>query len=824
MNFYTNVFQSKNKIYVRGVKDGKPYAAVDDYKPYLFLPTKNESEYKTLDGKPVRKKLFSSIREAKDFLSRYEDVEDMKIYGMTNFLYSWIYDNFHDEIQYDVKNISVASLDIETSMKHEFDVELAMNEITAITVGCKGVYYTLGIKDFTPTKQNHKYFKCKDEADLLQRFITLWEKINADIVTGWNVEFFDIPYIINRMKRILGEDSPKKLSPWGLLHPYEIEIRGRTVTSYTMVGTTVLDYMELYKKFNLEPRESYKLDHIAEVELDEKKLDYSEYDGLDDLYERNFQKYIEYNLHDVILVDRLDAKLKMIELVLYLAYDAKVNYQDALATVKPWDAIIHSYLLDQKIVIPPVRRNTQSSLVGGFVKDVVKGMYKWVVSFDLTSLYPHIIMGWNISPETFAGRLSSFFTIDQLLEKPNVNTNGYAVTANGCQYRRDIRGFLPDLMEQKFNRRSTLKKQMLELKKEYERTKDESLQSRITQLDNAQNAVKIQINSAYGALANIWFRWYDLNHAEAITTTGQLAIRWISDRINEYLNNLFKTTNVDYVIANDTDSAYITLEALVNKLLPNETDNFKVARFLGEFCKTKLQPFIDKSYHDLDDMMNAYDHMLKMKLEAVASTSVHIAPKNYLMYVYSSEGVVYNKPKLKVVGIKAAKASTPAKCRTSIKSVLETMLSKDESAVQREIAEFRDVFMKLPFEDIAFPRGVSNISDWYVTDVRSPKSKTPINVKGALLYNQLLKSKNITNKYEAISNGDKIRFCYLKTPNPWGVNVIAAPDRLPKEFAAETYLNRELQFEKTYLTPLDNILQAIGWSAEKKASLSSFFN
>jgi DNA polymerase elongation subunit (family B) len=400
MDFYTSVFQRGDKIYVRGYKNGSRERFFEEYKPYLFLQ-KQGGKYKTLDGKAVDKMQFDSISDAKDFLGRYEDVSNMDVYGLTQFAYLYIFDNFPGEINYDPSVVKTAIIDIECAADEGFpDIQRADKPITAITLRCKGKSVIFGCGHYIIQSHEEHYVKCKNEHDLLAKFIQGWHALDLDIVTGWNIEFFDIPYLINRIKNLLGPAEAKKLSPWGIINERNVEFKGKQNQSYELLGISVLDYYQLYRKFMFGNQESYKLDYIAQIELGEKKIDYSEYGNLLELYKENYQKFIEYNIKDCLLVEKLDDKLKFIEQVMAFAYDAKVNYDDTMTTVRPWDVIIHNYLLEQGIVIPPFKKQPDNdSLVGGYVKEPKIGLSKWVVSFDLTSLYPSLIQQYNISPE-----------------------------------------------------------------------------------------------------------------------------------------------------------------------------------------------------------------------------------------------------------------------------------------------------------------------------------------------------------------------------------------------------------------------------------------
>jgi DNA polymerase elongation subunit (family B) len=833
MQFYTNVYQSKNKILVRGYKDGKAVKEVVNYKPYVFVKAKNQnSEFKSTDGLPVEKMFFDNIWEAKDFVKEYKGVNGFDIFYPRHFLYNFVYDTFPGEVDYNPDLISVVSLDIENEMGRE-DIATSLqntaNPITAVTIGKRGKFITFGIKDFDTSKfPNARYEKCYDEQDLLKKLIISLksEEFAPDVLTGWNIEFYDIPYLLGRIMRVLGEKWVKELSPWGIVKPYELEIKGRKITSYDIVGVVVLDYLALYKKFTYSDQESFKLDHIAWIELGEKKVDYTElgYTNLNDLYARNPQLFYEYNLQDTGLIDRMEDKMKLIELVFAMAYDAKVNYIDTLASVKPWEVIINNYLLDKKLVHKSKVKSDNRPFPGGYVKDVQVGAHKWVMSFDLTSLYPHLIMQYNVSPETYVRKVSNFPDIDTLLEKNfQLLDPSCSHSASGCLYTNEKQGFLGAIMAKMYDDRNKYKKTMLKFEEEYEKTKDKNLLKAISKYNNLQMAKKIQLNSAYGALGNQYFEHYDVNHAEAITLSGQLSIRWIADSINLYLNKINKTDGIDYVIASDTDSVYVSFERLVDTHFSKEPDKLKLVKILEKFAIDKLQPFITSEYEKLATYMNAYDQKMIMKLECIADKAIFTAKKRYAMNIWYKEGVFYEKAKLKLVGIEAIKSSTPLACRNAIIDCINIIMNDTENDLHKYVEKFRAEFVEMDFEQIGSPRGVSNVAKYASGKATLFVTGTPINAKGSVLYNHLLKKHNLTDRYELISDGDKIKYCYIKEPNPHRVNVISCPGKLPEEFNLKPYLDYATQFDRAFIAPLQILLSAIGWNTEKKSTLEDFW-
>lgn len=823
-DYYTNVFQRGNQLFARGILNGKQVSKVIKYEPYLFTKTTEESKYKTIFNEPVKKKQFKDINDAKNFIEKYKDVSGLPIYGITKFEYLWIYDTFKSELRANVKDVSVVSLDIENSMKVKCDFATAVtttpNPITAITLSRNGLKATIGLKGYKPKNKTVKYFECSSEEELLQRFIRIWtsDAFNPDIITGWNIDGYDIPYLVNRITKILGEQAVKRLSPWGIIRAYDIEIKGQICSSYEFKGITSLDYMHIYKKFQLTKRERYTLDHIAEVELGVKKVDYSEYKDLDELYEKDSDKYFDYNIRDVELIDQLEAQLKYIELVIEIAFMTKSNFGDAMSSVKKWDHLIHSYLMDRNTVVEPMNSHSfSSSLVGGYVKDPIVGMHDWCLYFDLTSLYPHLIMQYNISPDTFVQRRSEMPSIDEIVAGAHIPDTGNSVAANGCEYRKDIRGFLPAIMEELFNGRKADKKKMLSLRKENEEHKSKDTETLISIYDNKQGAKKVILNEGYGALANQYNRWFSFNAAESITMSGQLTVKWAERYINEYFNKLLKTEGHDYVFYIDTDSVLVRLDDLVKAVMPEEQDKHKIAAFIENITNQKINPYVESFYEDLKDHMHAYEQKMHLKMESISKLCI-IAKKKYLMNVYNQEGVSYSTPKLKMTGIQAIQTSTPQICKDKFKECFNIIMNEDEPTLQKAVSSFEKEFRSRKFEDIAQPKGINGVSKYSRKGTDFARG-TPYHVKGAIIHNECIDNLKLSNKYEKITDGDKIKIAYMKQPNPFRSNIIAASNILPPEFKADEYIDYDEQFFKTFVKPLDSILKTIGWSHKRRNTL-----
>ena len=845
MSFYTNVSTVGNYILFRGIsKDGRRFKDRIEYHPTLYIPTKEETKFRTLEGDPVGEIQPGTMRDCREFIAKYKEVDNFNIYGNDKFEFSFIAEHFPEEhINYDISQIKIAYIDIEVGSENGFpSVENASEVVTAITFKIGNNCYVFGCGDYQNKRENIFYLKCSSERALLEKFFKMWDKESPDIVTGWNIDTFDIPYLVNRAKRLFDEKKNpyRLLSPWRKLREYMMfGLGGRELQTYEIYGVETLDYLALFKKFTYTNQESYRLDHIANVELGEQKLDYSEQGTLHLLYKNDYQKFINYNIKDVELVEQLENKMKLLEMVISLAYLCKVNYGNTFGQVRMWDTLIYNHLLRKNTVIPPKTTSHKSTqFEGAYVKEPILGAHNWVVNFDLNSLYPHLIMQYNLSPETLiTDELPSELQeikdarpgVEGLVDQSqSLNLKKYKVTytPNNEFYRIDKQGFLPEMMQQIYDDRVKYKGMMIDTKKKLQKEKDTQkrfeLRNLISKYNNIQMNLKITLNSAFGAMGNQHFRFFDQRIAEAITTSGQLSIKWIEKEINRYLNEILKTDE-DYVVAVDTDSVYITMDKLVQSVYGDkELDKNKVIGFLDTVCSEQMEKIIDKSYQRLTDYMNAYDQKMVMKRENLADKALWTSKKGYIMNVYDSEGVRYEEPQLKIMGIEAIRSSTPAACKQKMKDIFKIIMNGTENDAIDYIDKFREEFSTLDAEDIFFPRSVRGISKYHDA-AHLYKKGTPIHVKGALIYNKLLKEKELLHSYPTIKDGEKIKFAYLKKPNPVGDTVIAILNNLPEEFDLKDYIDYDLQFNKAFIEPMASVMNSVGWKTEHVSTLEDFF-
>lgn len=870
MSFYTNVTQLGNYIYHRWIDDdGKMQEEYTDLVDIeLFLQTKDHSDYQAFyDGRPLQRCAFGSIRDAKKFVEEYRDISNMPIHGMRSWWCQFIAQTYPGTIEWDIDKVTIANIDIEVSMTFDDgrtgfpEPEEAPSKITAITVEVKGEYHVFGCKPYTGDNKDIIYYECKNELDLIDCFLNFWQLLKPDLVTGWNIDGFDIPYLINRITKVAGEDIAAMLSPAHRflrkkgVNRWEKHRDGKLYVEYKIHGLETADLLALYKNYTFTNREKYSLDHIAFVELGERKL---EYEGtLDDLYRDDYNKFIDYNIHDVHLVNRIDNKQKLIALALSVTYLSKTRHGDHYFQTRTWDSMIYNALYEHNVVVPPMKdTDKDSQYAGAVVFDPQIGLHDWIVSADLNSLYPSLIRQYNISPEMLItkGEIAAgvhskdpkkaaacqvlldnwdpfrdkvFIQLNDLIDHKETDIHracrdlDVSLAANGVLYSKRKQGVLGKLMESIYEQRSNMKRNMIEAEKEYERTKDDRWLDKIAMYKTMQMSYKVMLNSCYGALGNEHFRLFNVDMAESITISGQLSIQWIQRDINAYLNKLLKTDE-DYIVAGDTDSFYMRLGPFVDKVTKGKDFPVeKLVDMVDDFFEAKIQPQIDKSYGRLKDYMNAYEQQMIMKREVIADRGLWRAKKNYALNVWDNEGVRYDEPHVKISGMEAVKSSTPQPCREALKESIRIILQTNELELQAYVKEFKKSFPTRDITTIASPSGISDIDKWNKLPANSLDhvKGTPFHVKGAINYNRLVKKLKLTEKYRLVQNGEKIKYFPLKKPNKTHGNIIAWIDDLPPEFDLDKDLDYALQYEKSFLAPLESITSKIGWQAEKKSTL-----
>lgn len=824
MKFYTSVAQIGNNICVRGIHNGRRFEKrASEFRPRLFVPKSRPGAavYHNIFGEALEVMEFADVADARDFMKNYDGVSGMRIHGNTNWQYQYITENYAGQIDFDMSQIDIRSIDIETETESGFpNIDTANERILLISV------QDYATKDITTYSiRDHA-----SEKDMLKHFLADWLHRCPDVITGWNIGLFDVPYLVHRIQRVLGDDAVKQLSPWRTVKQREIKINDKTLTAYDIAGVTQLDYLDLYKKFTYNAQESYKLDYICKIELGVGKLD-NPYGTFKEFYTNDWDRFVEYNRIDVERVSQLEDKMKLIELALTMAYDAKCNFTDVFSAVRIWDCILYNHLWDQNLVVPP-RDNSRPdrSIIGAYVKDVKPGQYDWVVSFDATSLYPSIIMQYNMSPETLMTEFNPLAEpigyseimsakVDRLLAR-DVKID-HCMSANGYYFRRDKKGLFPEIVAKLFQDRQDYKKKMLAAQAKYEETGDVRYQNDISKYNNFQMARKIQLNSLYGAWANYYFRYFDDRIAEGITLTGQYIIRTVGRALDEYLNRICGTDAVEYSFYSDTDSCYITLDPLVKKFYADKSRD-EIAKILDRICEEKITAVINQACAALADYSQAFEPHIVFKREAIATRGIWVAKKRYALNVLNNEGVQYAEPKLKVMGLEIVRSSTPEVCRSLLKEAVKIALNENEAALQTYINTQKDRYLLLSAAEIAFPRSVNNLGK-YSSATSIYTDRTPMHVRAALLYNHHVQEKRLEDRYPLIQEGEKIRFIYLKEPNPIKENCVGFVGAWPEELQLTKYIDYDTMWEKSFIEPLKGIIESLGWSTSPQASLADLF-
>lgn len=857
MTFYTSALRYKNTILHRGYdENGVRFSREEYFEPTLYNKTNRNTPFKDIHGANLMPIIFNNFWECKKYVEENQTF-DNTICGTSNYATQFLFDRYSEDFNYQLDKVHRVKIDIETTCENGFpDIEKADETISVLTISSSktGKKYVFGLKPEAFTWEYDKdnpdnifssddpfviYKDFSSEIEMLKTFLIFWQRLDADIITGWNIEGFDIPFLVNRITKLLGSSQAQKLSPWGRVESKTTYIMNQEKQTYKIQGVAILDYLQLYEKFIPVNRSSYKLDYICELELGKKKLSYDEYGEMHIFYKKNYAKFVKYNIIDVVRIDELDEKLKLLDLAIYLAYYSKVNFEQVYSPVAVIESLMYNHLMERNIVTPlkKISSNDLNSakIRGGYVKEPLVGKHEWVVSFDYNSLYPSIIMQQNISPETLVEDKFTYvdeakFITGEFKIPHQIIEDDEALCATGYHFSKNKTGFLPEIIRKLYSERKADKAKMLEYASLAQITKDPEEKKKYEILsqtyDVIQNVKKVLLNSMYGALANKYFLFFDNRMAESITVHGQFIIQRTALRMNEYLNKTLKTDK-DRCVTCDTDSGYFCLADLVDIFFDKEEQKNnpeKIIDFLDNVCEQKISKILDNISQEIFQYTNAYENHLVMKRECLTSRAVWRGGKNYALVVWDQEGVRYKEPKLKDMGLETAKSSTPDFIRKALKESIMIAMTKEEEDLKKFATEFKETFMKSPIEDISFPKGVSFVDKYKDGDDGTWITGTPINSKAAIIYNHYLDKYDLSKKYDRIKDGDKMKYVLLKTPNPTHEKLIGFLTNFPKEFELDEYINKELMFEKMYTSPLESIIQHMNWSlTDTSQSIESFF-
>lgn len=870
MKQYINVWNNKNYIYHKYIENGKRKIEKVKFKPVIGIETNSFSEYADLYNKKYVNLIeLDDIQEFNKYINQNKDY--LNLYFDIHPKYQFIFFNYDFDIKFSLEHVKIFNIDIEVYSPNEFpDVEYANQPISVIGVQDinKNIFYIFAHKDnYTPKSDNVKFFKFDDEISMLREFISFINTEYPDVITGWNIDFFDIPYLINRIKKLLGDNAVNMISRYSKLRTEHRIIKDREHSLYSFSDIYFIDYLELYKKFGNTSLDSYSLDNVCLYELGEGKLNYkNEYSNLTELYEKDFEKYIDYNIKDIELVYLLNKKMKLFDIIFSIMYKTKSILTDVFGTIRPWDNYISYHAYKNKMLVYMNRHKEKEQYEGGYVKDVNPQFVDIALIYDITSSYPNQIIGHNISPEcilehhelddkpelkylkqkyntieSFLNYNEVFNEVEPILKKYNVT-----MTANGEFFRKDKIGIITKLIENVFNERISIKKDIKKLnniisiieKYSYKVKTDYILQilndlnsfnendlqnnlidkenlevkdllyNKLSFFDLEQLTLKILINSLYGAYANQYFRFFDVRLAKAITYMGQVCVR----NVAKYLDDNLKYCKNFY---SDTDSIFI---ALTNYDKLKDYSEKELLEILQKLDKDVIQKKIDEYFDFHTTKLNKLKRTIKMENEAIVHKGFFLAKKKYVLrLIYNDGKVLLDNPKYKVRGVEIIQSSTPSFCREKLFDFVKMLINKPDSNIIREkIFEIKNEFIKQPIKNISFSRSVNGL-DKYNLNSKS----LPIHVRASLHFNNLIKKYNLNSNL--IHNNDKIKYIYIKTPNEINSNIIGYLDNYFDKFKEIFEIDYETQFEKSFLSPLSSFLEILNYK-ENDNDISNFFS
>lgn len=860
---YINVQRYGNTSWLRRVNEHglDVIETITDYKPTLYFTSNKESEYKSIYNHKLQPVKCKNISGARELVERYTDVEGMEIFGNTRYEYAYLRERFGSNEFVKNERIRTVFIDIETEVTDKFPKPcLAEERITLITHFVDGVYHVFHWQAFNIDSYNEKNLTIKEhlhdcEEDMLRAYVNFWSDNYPHCVTGWNSDSFDIPYIITRLKNLFGLPEVSRLSPNGKVLLTFAEDDDGFVKTLKIDGISCLDYMRAFKKF-IPGERDFSLAAVAEDFLGETKVE-NPHATFREFYLNDWDRFCYYNVKDVDLVVQLDKKLGLLNLIYRMSYLVGMNFEDVFGTVTPWEIFLANKLSTRNTFLPVANKRKQippRQLMGGFVDLYKPGLYRDGLTIDAASLYPLLMVSFNIGPETKVGYDQLPSILRKYYDKNHINSflqfgipeeltnalaeNELTMTANGMFYTTKEQGFIARIVQEVFNERKAEKNLMLKYEAEVEAieeklkaaTESESvvLKKTLFELEtlvnihhNTQYALKILINSLYGAFGNEWFLLYDFHNAEATTSSGQYSIRKTSHDVNAFMDSLVGIKTSDHVIYNDTDSISVTIERLVNKL-GIKRDDAGYIDSLAKFADTTINRVSAKSCSEITTWLNCHQNKLAFKREKVFSSGLYIAKKRYALLVQDEEGIRYAEPKIKVTGLEIKRSDTPLFCRDALKTALSLILSNTEKDLQKCVAEFEDEFMQTDPNEYAMTTGVNGIGK-YSDKQMLYKKGTPMHVRAALIYNDQLRARNLMREYPEIAEGSKMKYLKLKMPNTIGHNVCGYIGAPPAELELKEYVDKQQMFYDTFYKAMERMSSAAGWKLKETANVDEDF-
>jgi DNA polymerase elongation subunit (family B) len=821
--------------------DGKRVVIDASYNPYLYVEINSETNKKSIFNTSLKKKEFKNQYERSKFIKEsgtkrlFENLSVNQQFLIDTF---WKDHESEDFIKHDLK---IGILDIETYSPDEFPIpEAANHPVNIITIfdSISKKYYSWGLKDYTNNDDEVIYKYCKDEKVLLKSFIDHCEKDYYDVLTGWNSNLFDLPYLINRIRNLLGDDEVNRLSPTKRVYFRSMRGQfGKEQIRWFVDGVSCIDYLDVYKRFCLTNRDSYKLDNIGGIELGETKVDYGN-TNLSSLADDNWQTFVDYNIQDVKLVVKLEKKLQYITLLRMLSHIGLTTMEAAMGSM---GVIVGACAIRGKHrgqIIPtfirPPDNGTQNE--GAYVKDPVRGFQKYVVSFDANSLYPSTMITLNLSPETKMGKVikkdETTITIldanhnEHKLSNENfkklVTKEELTISKAGVLFTQKRKGLIPEVVDHYYGLRVKVRRELNKLKKQLSDSgsNDQHVKDEINRLNIKQQTIKVLINSVYGALGNKVFPLGDDDLARSITLTGQAVAKTGNKILNEYVRELCGKDIPDISLYSDTDSSYVTLKDAIETLNITPVKNNKVTKEFYDLVSKVEKHLNSKIIEWGQKSLNSKDCRFEFKREKICDAAMFLAKKRYVLHVLDDEGIPCDF--FKYTGVEVVRTTMPKPIKPLVKKIIETMLlSQSIQQTNGILEETYDIFKSLPIEDIAFVSGIKGLEGKAaLCDGFSTAKSMPAHFKAAYYHNLLLKKMNVEQVYEKISSGDKVRFFYVKSPNKFGIKAIGFKYYYPKEFREVFEPDHEIMFNKIVYSVVERFYEAVGWTPKKPGEIT----
>ena len=830
---YRNAFYDNKEGTIRlrtWTEDGKRIDTDVPFSPFLYTESATPADATSIFRTHLKCRVFKNNMERSKFV---KETSTSRLFGNMSCEQQFLLEAFKEQVDgkdFSKHPLKIYSFDIETYSPNEFPVpELAKDPVILITIhnNLTDEIFSWGVeKKYKPKNENVKYYCCRTEFEMFEKFMNFWKIDPPDILVGWNSERFDIPYIINRARGLLGDEFINQLSPVGKLYYKPImDNFGRNTGKWIIYGLSCLDYMEIYKAYAKGERESYSLNYIGEYELKEGKLAINA-TNLSNLANEDWENFVDYNIQDVQLLVKLEAKLNYLRIVRLLAYKGCTNFEAALGKIAIVTGAMYLQAYKQGYVIPTFKNEEiRDTLVGGYVREPERGLKKSIVSYDVNSLYPNTIITLNISAETKLGKIViGEYGVDDKLTirlvngkiheltekqfKAFIKKEKISVSKAGVLYSQKYKGVCPNLIDTLYTERVEAQKQKLTLEKKKKLNEEEK--ATVEYLDTLQYTIKILLNSIYGTFANKYSAFMDIDNASSITKTGQAVAKEGAKILDEFIQKTYGVTS-SCVIAGDTDSVYITIQPILDKLeLPLAVDNLitkKVHTIVDEITEVVNSEINSWAGTEL----NSSDSRFVFKREVIADVGTFLQKKRYIIRILDKEGVAVEGGKFKYVGVEIARSTMPKKVKEIVKEVLENaLLTNDIKGTNDIYRHAYDTFISLPLAEVAFRSSIQNYNKYAEGATLDKFNKgTPCHVKASIAFNLLLDKFKLSGKYEKIQSGQKVKYFYTAN-NPYRLDAIAFVTDYPKEFE-KVKIDYEKMFLKIAAPPVERLYEALDW-------------